>query len=161
MQRGRAARGRQRVLDLMPLSKGALESRDLRPLCQPARHQRLAHGLPLLLAHRRECDLYATDGFSIHDTDLARRLRPPLRNLLLVRLAPDDQALQAVVECDLGVEAYFLARLDRRTDTIAHQGRLAARRILDRLVRAGEREKFLGNLLERGALAGANIVKTV
>src|SRR5262245_21217641 len=86
---------------------------------------------------------------------------PALRDLGDMVGAPLDEALESIVEVDACGKADLGARLLRTTNAVAHKRRLAARCILDRLVRAGEVEEPLGQLLERSALARADIVEAV
>ena len=78
-----------------------------------------------------------------------------------MRLAPANQLAQPLFERHLGDKADLGGGALRAADAVAHQRRLAARRILDRLVRAGQPQQHLGQFLERGALARADIVKAV
>src|SRR6201991_1049653 len=95
----------------------------------------------------------------VNGSDL--RLRPALRNLLDMAAPPVDQPAKSYVEIDFRREADFLLRLLRRTDAVSHQRRLAARRVVDRLVGSGEVQELFGDLLQRRALAGSHIVEAV
>src|SRR5262245_19806870 len=76
-------------------------------------------------------------------------------------LAPGDQAGQAVLEVDLRPKLDVGFGAARVSDPVAHQGRLAAWLVVDRLVGPGQVEQQFSNLLERSTLTGADVVEAV
>src|SRR5438552_15125990 len=82
-------------------------------------------------------------------------------HLRLMTGPPFDEPLESLAEIQTRGEFDLVARLLWRSDAIAHQGRLAARGIVDHLVRARQIQNQLRQLLKRSALAGADVVELV
>ena len=60
-----------------------------------------------------------------------------------------------------GGESDLFASAFRRADAISHQRRLAPRRVVDRLIAAGQVDQPFGHLLQRRALPSPDIVEAV
>ncbi|GCC44069.1 hypothetical protein chiPu_0028287, partial [Chiloscyllium punctatum] len=100
------------------------------------------------MPHMLSWPIYSMISYARSDLGLGA----PLIDLIDMALAPLDQPPQPVIEVDRGGEADFFLCPLRRSDAIAHKRGLAPRRIVDRLVGAGEIEELLGDLLQRGPL---------
>src|SRR5262245_45435716 len=83
------------------------------------------------------------------------------RDFGLVGPAPVDHPLQPLHQVEPGLEADVLLGPSRIADAIAHQRGLAPRRIVDLLLAAGELDDHFRELLERGALARADVIEPV
>src|SRR5689334_6316951 len=83
------------------------------------------------------------------------------RDFRFMRPAPVDDALQAFLQTDGSLESNLFACPHGRADAVAHERRLAARRVVDLLFAAGQLDDHFRERLERSALAGADVVEAV
>ena len=76
-------------------------------------------------------------------------------------LAPIDQARKPSSRSICALKPISCCARSGGADAVAHERCLAARRVVDRLVGAGQIEQLFGYLLQRGPLAGADVVEAV
>ena len=138
MQRGRATRRRERMLDRVALRERLLEGGDLAGPASASRSRaaRARPATPPRPSSGTAIGQRSAVRAGGHDSNSGAGAAG--LDLGLVRLRQAISRASPSSRSMLGVEADLRLGALRRADAVAHQRRLAARRVIDRLVRAGQ-----------------------